>query len=76
MLRGKVRWFSHAYGYGFIQHESGKDVFVHFSVIQKKGYKTLEDGEEVGYEMGVGPKGDHATVVVTQADLPSLHDPA
>ena len=64
MLKGIVRWFSNAHGYGFIQDRDGKDVFVHYSVIQQSGYKTLEDGQEVGYEVAIGPKGDHATVVI------------
>ena len=70
MLKGIVRWFSNAHGYGFIQDRDGKDVFVHYSVIQQSGYKTLEDGQEVGYEVAIGPKGDHATVVIpSTADL-------
>jgi len=64
MLKGIVRWFSNAHGYGFIQDRDGKDVFVHYSVIQQSGYKSLEDGQEVGYEVAMGPKGDHATVVI------------
>jgi len=64
MLKGIVRWFSNAHGYGFIQDRDGKDVFVHYSVIQQPGYKSLEDGQEVGYEVAIGPKGDHATVVI------------
>ena len=68
MLKGIVRWFSNAHGYGFIQDTDGKDVFVHYSVIQKTGYKSLEDGQEVGYEVAVGPKGEHATVVVPASD--------
>ena len=68
MLKGIVRWFSNAHGYGFIQDRDGKDVFVHYSVIQSPGYKSLEDGQEVGYEVAVGPKGEHATVVIPNPD--------
>ena len=64
MMKGIVRWFNNGFGYGFIQDSEGKDIFVHYSVIQKAGFKTLEDGQEVGYEVGIGPKGEHATVVV------------
>ena len=64
MLKGIVRWFSDAHGYGFIQDEGGKDVFVHYSVVQMKGYTKLAEGQEVEYEVAVGPKGTHATVVV------------
>ena len=66
MTKGIVRWFSDAHGYGFIQDETGKDIFVHYSVILKSGYKSLEDGQVVEYEVGVGPKGEHATVVVPE----------
>jgi CspA family cold shock protein len=64
MLKGKVRWFSDAFGYGFIEDERGNDIFVHYSVILKKGYRSLEGGEEVSYERAVGPKGEHATIVI------------
>lgn len=57
---GKVKWFNNAKGYGFITHEDGEDVFVHFSAIQMEGYKTLSEGLEVAYELGQGPKGLHA----------------
>ncbi len=62
--KGVVKWFNNAKGFGFIEHENGKDVFVHFSVIQDDGYKSLKDGEEVQYEITEGPKGFHATKVV------------
>lgn len=72
MLKGKVRWFSDAHGYGFIQDERGNDVFVHYSVILKKGYKSLEDGQEVAYERANGPKGEHATVVIPEPGQVSI----
>ena len=71
-LKGVVKWFNDAKGFGFIEHTSGKDVFVHYSVIEADGFKTLKDGEEVDYEIKEGPKGLHAvrvarTVSPTQA---------
>ena len=62
-LKGVVKWFNDAKGFGFIEHESGKDVFVHYSVIESEGFKTLKDGEEVLYEIKDGPKGLHAVKV-------------
>ena len=59
-LKGTVKWFNDAKGFGFIEHTSGKDVFVHYSVIEAEGFKTLKDGEEVQYEIKEGPKGLHA----------------
>ena len=64
MARGKVKWFSNQKGYGFITPESGKDVFVHHSVIQGEGYKTLDEGQEVEFDITNGPKGEQATNVV------------
>lgn len=63
VLKGTVKWFNNAKGFGFIEHESGKDVFVHYSVIEDDGYKSLKDGEEVEYEIKEGPKGFHAIKV-------------
>ena len=62
-LKGLVKWFNDAKGFGFIEHTSGKDVFVHYSVIETEGFKTLKDGEEVTYEIEEGPKGLHAVKV-------------
>ena len=62
-LKGVVKWFNDAKGFGFIEHTSGKDVFVHYSVIETEGFKTLKDGEEVLYEIEEGPKGLHARKV-------------
>ena len=64
MARGKVKWFNNQKGYGFITPESGKDVFVHHSVIQGEGYKSLEEGQEVEFEIEKGPKGEQAKNVV------------
>jgi CspA family cold shock protein len=66
-IKGKVKWFNDAKGFGFIEHPSGKDVFVHYSVIEIEGFKTLKDGEEVVYEIKEGPKGLQAAKVVRTA---------
>jgi CspA family cold shock protein len=62
--RGLVKWFNAAKGYGFIQRATGEDVFVHFSAIQMKGYRTLDNGTEVEFEVKQGPKGLQAENVV------------
>ena len=64
MAKGKVKWFSNQKGYGFITTESGGDVFVHHSSIQGEGYKTLNEGDEVEFEVQQGPKGKQAANVV------------
>jgi cold shock protein len=64
MPKGKVKWFSSQKGYGFITTDTGKDVFVHFSEIQGSGYKSLNEGQEVEFEITQGPKGEQATKVV------------
>ncbi len=55
--RGIVKWFNAAKGYGFIQRQTGEDVFVHHSTIQMTGYRVLQEGAEVEFEVKVGPKG-------------------
>ena len=55
--KGVVKWFNAAKGYGFIQRSSGDDVFVHFSAIQANGYRSLDEGSEVEFEVKQGPKG-------------------
>lgn len=62
--RGVVKWFNGAKGYGFIQRSTGEDVFVHFSAIQEKGFKTLNEGDAVDFECQEGPKGLNAVNVV------------
>ncbi|MFQ5863923.1 MAG: cold-shock protein [bacterium] len=64
MAKGKVKWFNDHKGYGFIEQDDGQDVFVHFSVIEMDGYKTLSEGAEVEFEYITGEKGLHATRVV------------
>jgi CspA family cold shock protein len=60
MAEGKVKWFNNSKGYGFIETDEGKDIFVHFSQIQQEGFKTLKQGQAVEYEMNVGDKGPQA----------------
>ena len=63
MENGTVKWFSSQKGYGFITPETGEDVFVHHSAIQGDGYKSLDEGQEVEFEIEQGPKGRRATKV-------------
>jgi len=60
---GKVKWFNNSKGYGFIEQEGGNDVFVHFSAILGTGYKSLEEGQQVEFEITQGPKGPQAANV-------------
>lgn len=62
--QGTVKWFNAAKGYGFISRQSGEDVFVHFSAIQSDGYKSLNEGQAVEFEVVKGPKGLQAANVV------------
>ena len=63
MKKGTVKWFNAEKGYGFISQESGDDVFVHFSAIQGKGFKTLEEGQSVSFEIEEGPRGKQGSNV-------------
>ena len=63
MAVGKVKWFNNSKGYGFIEQEGGNDVFVHFSAIMGTGYKSLEEGQQVEFEITQGPKGPQAANV-------------
>jgi cold shock protein len=64
MASGTVKWFNESKGFGFIESESGKDLFVHFSEIQGDGFKTLAEGQAVEFVEGMGQKGPQATQVV------------
>ena len=63
--QGTVKWFNASKGYVFIQRQSGEDIFVHFSAIQAEGYKTLNEGQAVEFEVTTGPKGLQAANVVS-----------
>ena len=63
MSTGKVKWFNAEKGYGFIEREDGSDVFVHFSAIQGDGFKTLEEGQAVTFDVEEGQRGPQATNV-------------
>ena len=63
MANGRVKWFNNSKGYGFIEIEGGKDVFVHFSAIQGSGYRSLEEGQAVEFEVTQGTKGPQASNV-------------
>ena len=63
MASGRVKWFNGNKGFGFIEQDNGPDVFVHFSAIQSEGFKTLDEGEEVEFDIVEGPKGPQASNV-------------
>jgi len=63
VANGKVKWFNNAKGYGFIEQDGGSDVFVHYSAIQGAGYRSLEEGQQVEFEISQGPKGPQAANV-------------
>lgn len=62
-MQGKVKWFNAEKGYGFIEGQDGKDVFVHFSAIEQDGFKTLDEGQEVEFEVVEGARGPQAANV-------------
>ncbi len=63
MATGKVKWFNNSKGYGFITSDDGQDAFVHYSDVQAEGFKSLEEGDAVEFEMTQGPKGNKAVNV-------------
>lgn len=66
-MTGTVKWFNAEKGFGFIQREGGDDVFVHFSAIQGEGFKTLEEGQKVSFDIVNGARGEQAENVVKEA---------
>jgi cold shock protein len=66
-ITGTVKWFNATKGYGFIERQDGADVFVHYSAIQGAGYRTLEEGQQVEFEIEQGPKGLQASNVIVTA---------
>ncbi len=71
MEKGRVKWFSNEKGYGFIEREGGEDVFVHFSAIQQEGFKTLDEGQEVEFEVVMGDRGPQAANVIKSGPAPT-----
>ena len=65
-MKGTVKWFNAEKGYGFITGEDGKDVFVHYSAIQSEGFKTLDEGQSVSYDLVEGQRGMQASNVVKE----------
>ena len=63
-LTGRVKWFNDSKGYGFIEQEGGRDIFVHYTAIQGDGFKSLAEGQKVEFEITEGSKGPQATKVV------------
>jgi CspA family cold shock protein len=63
-LTGRVKWFNDSKGYGFIEQEGGRDIFVHYTAIQGDGFKSLAEGQKVEFEVTEGAKGPQATKVV------------
>ncbi|AET70870.1 cold shock protein [Desulfosporosinus orientis DSM 765] len=63
---GKVKWFSKQKGYGFIEQENGKDIFVHFQSVIGEGFRTLEEGQNVEFDVIQGPRGEQASNVMVR----------
>ena len=74
MSNGIVKWFNDGKGFGFIEQENGKDVFVHHSAINSTGFKSLSEGDRVTFDVVEGPKGPAASNVSRVLFMPSWHD--
>ena len=72
MAEGKVKWFNQVKGYGFIEREGDKDIFVHHTSIQAHGFRSLNEGEQVSFEVTQGQKGPIATNVIAMISRPLL----
>lgn len=70
LIRGKVKWFNNSKGFGFIGRPDGPDVFVHYTAVNSQGYKSLQEGEEVEFEIVQGTKGPQAENVTKVASTP------
>jgi CspA family cold shock protein len=73
MAKGRVKWFNDQKGFGFIEVEGAKEVFVHHSSIQAEGFKSLKEGDEVEFEISQGPKGPNATNLRNRVSWKKLH---
>ena len=67
-IKGEVRWFNNQKGFGFLGRHDGADVFVHYTAIQREGYKSLKEGEPVEFEIGKGPDGKPLAINVVPID--------
>ena len=67
-MRGRIKWFNNSKGYGFIGRDDGPDVFVHYSAIDGDGYRTLQEGDLVEFEIAPGPKGPQAANVTKSSE--------
>lgn len=67
-MQGKVKWFNNEKGYGFIGRDDGADVFVHYSAIMGDGFRTLQEGDQVEFEIVQGPKGPQAAKVIKRIE--------
>jgi len=76
MTTGKVKWFDHKKGFGFIVNDAGKDVFAHYTVIEGEGFRALKEGEVVRYEQAIGSNGLFASKIVRQEKARSNEAPA
>ena len=75
-ISGTVKWFNNTKGYGFISQHSGVDMFVHYSAIREKGYKTLREGEPVEFDVKIGPRGPQDENVMRLEPQPMQHQQA